>query len=222
MSDPNRVGAAGPNPIVQRWLGGGLKSVMLPTQTIFAFRIPDVEDLVAKGLIPEDLRKIALTFAASSVDPATMDTDGLTHLLRFMRTLIAQSLRYVWDGEIEPIEAWRTVDPGAKEWQVVSLTAGELAEAAIDADDYAALHGIVSRQFHADAVTAQSLAEGGFLKRAEADQIISEAKTKTVPGWSSFRGERRGAAAGDEREPMAQPPVRAGRRKRSGSSTRAR
>lgn len=182
--------------VLRRWLGGGLKTCMLPTGVIFAFRLPDVEDMLAKGLIPDDLRKEALKFGASAINPETMDVEGLERLLRFMRVLVSQSLRYIWDGPVDPIEAWAEYAPDAAEWQPVTLTAADLEEAAIDADDYAALQGIVSRQFTARQITAQSLGEHKFIPQEQADQIIAEEQSRTVPGWASFRGERRRAPAG--------------------------
>lgn len=205
---------------LQRWLGGGLKTVMLPTGTIFAYSIPPVEDLVARGLIPEHLRKVALQFAASAVDPLTMDTDSLSELLQFMRALIAQSLRYLWTGEQEPIEAWEQFAPGDK-WEPVTLTAADLQEAALDADDYAALFNLVGREATGVQITAQSLAEHGLLDRAEADQIISASRTATVPGWSSFRSERRRASAGAAGAAVGRKAVGAGGDQRSRRRTRA-
>jgi hypothetical protein len=211
-----------PASVLQRWLGGGLTTVMLPTGIVFAYQIPDTEQIVEKGLIPDELRKAALSFAASAIDPATMSTEELARALRFMRTLVAQSLRYVWAGPVEPIDAWMSFDPGREHWQPVTLTAADFEEAAIDADDYAALQGIVSRQFTARQITVNTLGERGLIDRKQADQIIAADNARTVPGWASFRDERRRSDAGASGGTLARPPVvnRASKRAASRAGTR--
>jgi hypothetical protein len=194
---------------------------MLPSGVIFAYSPPAVEELVARGLMPEELRKVAMQFAASAVNPETMDTGALSELMRFLRVLIAQSLHYIWIGNPEPIEEWATYD-AAKSWQSVTITAADLEESSVDQDDYAALTLLVSRETTAQQLTAQSLAEHGLIGREEADRRIAESKAAAVPGWSSFRSERRGADPGSTGAAVARSPVRAGGRKRSGDRARAR
>jgi hypothetical protein len=194
---------------------------MLQSGTIFAYRLPDVEDIVAKGLIPDELRQHALKFAASAVDPATMDTKELADLLRMMRLLVAQSLRYIWTGPIEPIEAWREFEPGAN-WQSVTLTLADLEESAIDTDDYAALQGIISRTFTARQITVMSLVEHGLMTQGDADPILAADNARTVSGWSSFREERRRADARPTGGKVARQAVGTRGRKRAASRARAR
>jgi hypothetical protein len=181
---------------LQAWLAGGLRAVMLPTGIIFRVRIPDVEEMLSKGLLPPDLRAIALKFGASGVNPETMDTEGLQTLLRFMRTLVAHSIRYVWDAEPTD-DRWRDQAFAGDPWQPVTVSVGMLEEGSIDGDDYAALQGIVTRQFTPNQITALSMKDHGLIDALEADRIVADEGSGTVGGWASFRGERRGADAGD-------------------------
>lgn len=197
---------------------------MLPSGVIFALKVPDVEELLRRNLIPDDLRQIALKFGASSVRPETMDGDALEKLLRFMRGLVANSLRYVWEGTVEPFADWQTFRPELVKpacWAPVALTLSDLEEGSIDGDDYAALQGIVSREWSPAQITAMSMRDRGMLSPGEADQVIDDERKQTVPEWKSFRGERRGAAAGGasgEVERHADKPARSGKRARSRSS----
>lgn len=206
---------------VAAWLGGGLKTVMLPSGAIFAFRVPDAEELVAKQIIPDDLRKEALKFAASAVNVENMDTAALANLLSVMRSMVANSLRYIWNGPIEPIEAWEKYEPG-ESWQAVTITPHMLEESAVDPDDYAALQGIVSREFTARQITTMALVEHGIVSQADGDTVLAEERQKTPEGWASFRRERRGAAAGTSGAAVGKPPVGNRGDRRSGARARAR
>lgn len=214
MTDQRRPDA------VQAWLGGGLKTVMLPSGAIVAFRVPDPEELIAKQLIPDDLRKEALKFAASAVNVETMDTQSLANLLSVMRSLVANALRYMWSGPIEPVDAWASYTP-SDDWQPMSITSRMLEESAVDPDDYAALQGIVSREFTARQITTMALVEHGIMSQADGDVVLAEERQKTPEGWASFRGERRGAAAGATGAAVGKQAVGNRRARRSSSRARA-
>lgn len=173
---------------LQKWLSGGLRTVMLPTGTIFAFRIPDVEDLVQRGLVPEDLRAAALKFAAQT-ETGTLDTDELAKMLKFFRGMVAQMLRYIWEGPEEPIEAWIQFDPNDDHWKPVSLTQADFEEVMIEGDDYAALQAIVQRKLTAKGVTAISLRDRGLIRLEEFDKLIAGETTQRIGSWESFRFE---------------------------------
>lgn len=194
------------NTRVQRWLAGGLRTVLLSSGTIFAVKMPDVEELLTKGLIPPALRAIALKFGAASIQPETMEQEELADLLRLMRTMVANELRYVWNGDIEPIETWARFDPklvldadaedGTPGWIPVTVTLGDLEEGSIDGDDYAALQGIATRQFSPIELTAMHLKDRQLLSDSEADRQIEDARKDTVSAWGSFRGGRRSGESG--------------------------
>ena len=227
---------------IDRWLAGGLRTVLLSSGAIFAVKLPDVEELLQKELIPSDLRQIALKFGASSLNVDKMETAELAKLLRFMRGMVANSLRYMWNGSIEPIDAWQKFDqsmvleddaaedtPG---WISVAVTLADLEEGSIDGDDYAALQGIVSREFSASQVTALHLRDRNLLPEAEADRRVADAAKDTTAGWRTFRDKQRGAEPGSDggevprdADDMAAEPDRSGptvraRRRRAASPAR--
>jgi hypothetical protein len=210
---------------LQRWLAGGLRTVLLGSGEIFAVKLPDTEDMLAKGLIPQDLRAIALKFGASSLDVDTLDTEELARLLRFMRGLVAYMLRYVWDGPIEPIEDWQKYDATDKRWQPVTLTVADLEEGSIDGDDYAALQGIATRQFSVAELTALHLRDRSLISQAEADRQTEAGKKDTTKAWGSFRrqpGRAEPSGKGGEVAGRSDQPAPARKPDRPGRGVRAR
>lgn len=192
---------------IDRWLSGGFRTVMLPSGEIFALKMPEIEAMLQANMIPSDLRGLAMKFGATSIRPETMDTDALAELLRFVRTLVAYSLRYVWDGPVEPITAWQTYDAADAHWQAVTVTVADLEEASIDGDDYAALHGIVTRQISPNEITTGTLLDQGLIDRGDAERRMLEARAEGTASWSSFRGERRSSDAGEASGDMVDGPV---------------
>ena len=196
---------------------------MLPTGTIFAFRIPDPEDMVKRGLIPEELRRVALKFAAQAEqNAAELDTDELTKMLRLFRGMVAQMLRYIWQGDEEPIDAWAQFDPSNPNWQPVTLTAADFEEVMIEGDDYAALQAIVQRQVTAKGVTALALRDRNLITLDEFDKMIAGESSKTVSAWASFRGNAGSSEPGARGEGMERAPVGVGIDNRSARRARAR
>lgn len=190
---------------------------MLPSGQAFRLRVPDVESLVSRGLMPDDLRQMALKFGASTLDPESLDTEALTQMLRFMRTMVAFSLQSIWDGE-KPPESIAELHAEDAPWQPITVSVGMLEEGSIDGDDYAALQGIVQRRFTAEAITAMSLRERGFLTVAEAEQIAEGGETTRQ--WSNFRDGPERGDPGEDSGAVRDAPVDDARD--SGSGRRAR
>lgn len=193
------------NAVLDRWLAGGQRPVLLPSGTAFRIRIPDAEELIIRGLVPSDLREIALKFGASSVTPETLDTESLSLLLRFMRTMVAHSLKSIWSGPTSP-QTFAELMAADAPWEPISVMLADLEEGTIDGDDYAALQGIATRKFTPEQITAYTLKERGRITKADAEAIAEAAVPETVRGWSSFRGEAGspdpgGASATVERAP---------------------
>ena len=182
---------------------------MLPSGEVFALKLPDVEEMIQRKLIPPDLRAIAVKFGASSLKPETMDTEELGKMLRFMRGMVAHMLRYVWNGPTEPIDAWSKFDatrvqpPGNADenfngWLPITVTLADLEEGSIDGDDYAALQGIATRTLSCAEVTTLSLADRKLISDAEAEQRKADAASESTPGWRSFRGKHGSSEPGDD------------------------
>lgn len=219
------------NPRLAKWLGGGLRLAWLPTGIAFRVRVPDVEDLVTRELLPDDLVQIALRYQASggAGDMRTVPVAELQQMLRFMRSLVAFMVQDVWEADDPPpldegekprawIDRWNEMDG----WSPVSLTLGMLEEGRLDGDDYAALQGIAQRTFTPEQITLLTAVEHGHMTADQTEGAINADAKATTPGWGTFRRKRNGApgrADGGAVRPVASGK---GRGKRSGSGAGAR
>jgi len=201
------------NAVLDRWLAGGQRPVLLPSGAAFRVRVPDVEEMLSRGLLPEDLRSIALKFGASSVTPETLDTDALAQLLKFMRTMVAHSLKSIWNGP-EP-QSFADLHRDDAPWEPIQLTFADLEEGTIDGDDYAALQGIAMRKFTPEQITAYTLKERGRITAAEAEGMAEGAVPETVKGWTGFRGDTGSPDPGAASGTVVRAPERPARRKRA-------
>lgn len=194
---------------------------MLPTGVVFALKVPDAQELIVKKLIPANLRSIALKFQAKAVDVESMDTEELAQMLTFLRMMVAHGLRYIWTGD--PAErdpethdfAWSKYLANDPRWEAVTLTQADLAEGTIDGDDYAALQGIVTREFGISEITALSLRERGLINEDEFER--RKAGVESTRALESFRGEQRRADPGAAGATMGRDSGKPDRHRRSRS-----
>ena len=204
--------AGGRNAILDRWLSGGTRPILLPSGVAFRLRIPDAEEMIVRGLVPADLRETALKFGASAITPETLDMDALARLLRFMRTMVAHSLKSVWTGP-EPM-TFADLHASDAPWEPVQVTLADLEEGTIDGDDYAALQGIMARKFTPEQITAYTLRERGRITKEQAEGIAEAGVPETMKGWASFRGKPGSPDPGGAVATVESAPERHARRKR--------
>jgi hypothetical protein len=162
------------------WQARGLRDVLLPSGTRVQVLLPDAAALARDSRVPAQLRGLALKFAVATVDPATMDEEGLAQVLELQGLLVSRTIRGVWDEEAEAFVP-------------VQLTPAELDGLELPDVDSMALVNIATRRLTPNQVTAQSQRDLGLLSPAEAKQVIDEEAGGTVEAYAPFHSVEGGA-----------------------------
>lgn len=208
---------------VDLWLNAGLRYVELPTGTRALIRLPQADMIVRKGAMPSELRAMALKFATTGVALDALTPDDVDRFMAMKNVLIAYALRYLYVGDapdgIEPPHDDPSGDPA---WTPVTLSAADIEEAEVDGDDLGALGAIVLRQQTPNQITAFSRRDRGLMKPAEAARVADGEGGETVAAYAEFRGDRRGARAGDDGGNVGDEAERAARDRRPGHGARTR
>lgn len=205
MTKPYTEPAKGSNPALELWAGAGLREVLLPSGTEAKVRLIPVEQLVKRGLIPDDLTNIALQFATSGVETAKLDAEGMSTFLRMVDEVVAQMVREIRVGD---------------EWVPVTLTPAMFEEFDFPGDDLEQLGLIAIRRKTPELVTLESMRGRGQKisdgQKREAEQAdgssvpFQDARSEPeVPDDSGDGGTVRVAPLGTPRD------IRSGGRARS-------
>jgi len=163
------------------WAERGLRLVVLPTGTQVKVRLPPMDSLIRRGIIPPELRAMALKFATAGVDLEKLTDDELEQFLQFKNRLVAECVKYVAN---EPAGT----PPDQVTWEAVTLRAEDLEEFQLDDSDLTAINAVAMRQATPEAVSADALATLGLTQEAQAAR---DAVTpgQAVPDYAAFRGE---------------------------------
>lgn len=173
---------------LESWRRRAIEEVTLPSGMEAQIRKPRTDELIRGGGLPPELRQAVLKVYSGSAKLEELSDDQVGAFLAEQDRLVAAM-----------VVALRP-DPDA-EWEETHLSAEDVAT--LPPDDVEALRDIGNRQKTAESVTARSLMSRQLLERARALHIEEEAKPGTVPGWTDFRGQRRGAEPGADGEGVA-------------------
>ena len=198
--------------VLHRMAGAGLRVVLLPgTFTWARLRIPGIEQLLRKKLLPSDLRAIASKFATSGIDFSDATDEDVDAFLNFTDQMVALSWRDV-DAR-GPAAGPEPPADDSPDWLPVRLNGAELEEYELDVDDLQAIAAIALRRQSSRVVTLLAKREAGYLTDEEQDQLEGSVRDaeEEEPTARSFRGPDRepggdtprsdGGAVLDEPEP---------------------
>lgn len=186
------------------FLTAGVDVVHLPSGWVIRGRLPAVEDLYIREVVPDDLLNVAAQFAQGGSAASASEPDK-ARWHRFLRLLVAEYVVQVqvngkWHDQVVTIEDTFTMD-------------------ARDVDE---LEYIVLRLKTAAQVSATWQADRGEISDEAANEIWQREVARSLRGWSNFRALAEGLARGpDSADVQPTPesvarPNRATRRARAG------
>ena len=193
---------------LDRLVLAGVDDVHLPSGSVIRGRLPTVEDLAIRDLIPQDLLAIAARFTnLADTDPMRMSDEEKVEWQRFVRMFVANYIRAVRNdaGVFEPVAV--SIDD--------TFT--------MDPRDIDELEYIVLGLKSAAQVSAIWQAVRGEITEEAALAVFKAEAVKTVPGWATFRGFAAGVdgqPGGAGVRPAAEPDARGNRAARRAGARR--
>lgn len=179
---------------LQRWTNALRFEVLLPSGTRVRGALPNVNDLVIRNALPQDLRAAVASFADPKIVDKALEGDPAYErdFLRWCYLLAARAVTAVFDED-------------AGEWESASLTPEQFE--GIPFEDRYALVAIVMRTRSPEAITAATRVARGEVGEQEAEAIEEGEAAATVDGWSSFRHELGSPVGGDDGGAVRDAPV---------------
>jgi uncharacterized protein YceH (UPF0502 family) len=169
------------------WSEAGYRRLDLPSGVSVRIRIPSLETLIRREVVPSALVGMALQYATSEIKVADLDTAGIVQFLGLKDFLVAYMVRGIYgdDGEV----------------QALDLTAAEVAELDLPSDDLDALGLVALRSRTVEEVNARTrtlreLRELGEVS-PEAERVAELAREEAGPDLGPLRRERPRALRGD-------------------------
>jgi hypothetical protein len=175
--------------------GALLAEVELPSGRRIRGRLPDAAQLLSRGLLPPELRPIALQIETNLGAAAAIgDTNRAEELRRYQKIAIVDFIEEIWS---EARQNWEPAE---------GLTVERLDR--LDRRDIELLGDVVLRVRTPAQVTALSRWNRGQIDQAQYDRIIEKEAPATVLGWLDFRLRRGRDAGSPDGQGMGQPPKR--------------
>lgn len=212
---------SGPKNALAAWSQSALRPVVLPSGMKALVVIPDVNLLVRKGKLPNELTATAMKFATTGINVSELQGEDVVTFIRLTYELVADSLRYLAPDDSDAWERFKETgeSPTEEGWQAIKISGGELADMQVDQGDIEALAQIAGRQKTPNEVTALSRFDRGLLTTEGALEAIQPDAGQRVTDYAGFRGEPAGADdrpdGGDVRTEAVGTPAGAGSGRRS-------
>lgn len=193
---------------VERWRQLGHERIELPSGFQVQLVLPSEDDLLRRGLFPEELRSVAVLMArdalerAGEKDPGPKAADRLSQEQMQKAVQVPDLLVSIAVRRVRPPGQPLDDDEG---WEDAQLSPEDLMS--LPPGDAEALRAIVQRETTGACVTAVARYNRGEIDEDEVAAIFTAEAGRSLPDWRSFRGIAGGGQPGQPGRPMGPAPL---------------